>query len=197
MTERNAEERIKAFFAATNWRKELETLRDILLDCGLTEDFKWRSPCYTVNDGNVATLWGFKEDFALAFFKGVLLTDTDHMLVAPGDNSRSVRMARFVSLKDVVEREEALRPFILEAIENEKNGLKVDFGDGELDHPAELTSAFEADPRLKHAFEELTPGRWRGYLINILQARKSETRTARIEKYASRILEGKGLHDRP
>ncbi|TDH34245.1 hypothetical protein E2A64_16350 [Pseudohoeflea suaedae] len=192
-----ARERIETFFAATNWRKELEALRAILLDCGLSEDFKWRSPCYTVNDGNVATLWGFKEDFALSFFKGVLLTDRNKMLVAPGDNSRSVRMARFVSLKEVVEREDALRSFILEAMENEKAGLKVDLGDGELDYPAELTAAFEADPKLQRAFEALTPGRRRGYLLTFLQARKPETRTARIEKHASRILEGKGLHDRP
>lgn len=189
--------KVEAFFAkAGPWQKELAALRAILLDSRLTEDFKWRSPCYTFQDGNVATIWGLKESCALSFFKGVLLSDVDGILVAPGKNSRSVRMVRFTSVEQIAGMEAILKDYIREAIGAEEVGLKVDFRDGDLDLPEELVKKLEEDPDLKTAFEALTPGRQRGYVLHFSQAKQSSTRLSRIEKHRPRILVGKGLHDR-
>lgn len=182
--------------AAKKWREELEALRTILLDGPLTEDFKWRSPCYTFQDGNVATIWGLKDACALSFFKGVLLKDAADILVAPGENSRSVRMIKFTNVAEIVETETILREYVLEAVEIEKAGLKVDFKDEALGFPGELLGRLDRDPELKTAFEALTPGRQRGYVLHFSQPKQSRTRESRIEKSVQRILAGKGLHDR-
>ena len=195
MSERNA--RVEAFFAKSGpWREELFALRAILLDSQLNEEFKWRSPCYTVDGGNVATLWGLKDSCVLSFFKGVLLTDAAAILVAPGRNSRSVRMIRFTGLPEITRMQSTVKDYVLEAIAVEKAGRKVEFKKDDLDYPDELTDALDADPELKAAFEALTPGRRRGYVLHFSQARQSATRRSRIEKYAPRIHDGKGLHDR-
>lgn len=189
--------KIEAFFdQARAWREELRALRAILLECRLSEEFKWRSPCYTVQGGNVATLWGFKESCALSFFKGILLKDPQGILVAPGANSRSVRMIRLTSLREIVGQEVCLKAYIHEAIDAEKAGLKVDFRDDDLELPQELIESFDRDPLLKTAFHALTPGRQRGYVLHFSQPRQSATRVSRIEKCRLRIFEGKGLHDR-
>ncbi|WP_026987452.1 YdeI/OmpD-associated family protein [Fodinicurvata fenggangensis] len=189
--------RVGAFFTkAGKWREELKALRTILLDCPVSEEFKWRSPCYTFQDGNVATVWGLKENCALSFFKGVLLKDEEGILVAPGENSRSVRMVKFTSVSEIVEMEAILKDYIHEAIEVEKAGLKVDFPKDDLVFPKELTGKLEQNPDLKTAFEALTPGRQRGYVLHFSQPKQSKTRISRIEKCVPRILEGKGLHDR-
>lgn len=195
MSETNA--KVEAFFSdAKTWRKELEALRAILLESPLSEDFKWRSPCYTFQGGNVATLWGFKQDCALSFFKGVLLKDPKGILVAPGENSRSVRMVRFTGVAEIADKQPVLKDYIREAIAVEKAGLKVEFRKDDLDRPQELVERLDADPALKAAFEALTPGRQRGYILHFSQPKQSKTRVSRIEKYAPRILAGKGLHDR-
>lgn len=195
MSETNA--KVEAFFSqAKTWRQELEALRAILLECPLSEDFKWRSPCYTFQGGNVATLWGFKEDCALSFFKGVLLKDPEGILVAPGENSRSVRMVRFTGVAEIADKQPVLKDYIREAIAVEKAGLKVEFRKDDLDRPQELVERLDADPALKAAFEALTPGRQRGYLLHFSQPKQSKTRVSRIAKAAPRILDGKGLHDR-
>lgn len=189
--------RVDAFLAeATAWREEMTALRAILLDGPLAEDFKWRAPCYTYGGGNVVALWGLKEYCALAFFKGVLLKDGAGLLVAPGENSRSMRSMRFTGTAEIAATEAVIRDYIREAAEAEKAGLKVEFRNDDLAWPAELTEALEADPQLKAAFEALTPGRRRGYVLHFSQPKKAETRTSRIAKCAPRILEGKGLHDR-
>ncbi|WP_193368885.1 YdeI/OmpD-associated family protein [Pelagibius marinus] len=189
--------KVEAFFTkAKKWREELEALRAILLDCPVTEEFKWRSPCYTFQQGNVATIWGLKEGCVLSFFKGVLLKDTEGLLVAPGENSRSVRIIRFTSVPEIAEKEAVLKAYIQEAIEVEKAGLKVDFRKDDLVFPEELTVRLDEDPDLKRAFEALTPGRRRGYILYFSQPKQSKTRASRIEKCAPRILDGKGLHDR-
>jgi uncharacterized protein YdeI (YjbR/CyaY-like superfamily) len=189
--------KVDAYFSNTEkWREELETLRRILLDCPVTEEFKWRSPCYTFQKGNVVTIWGFKEYCVLSFFKGVLLKDTEGILVAPGENSRSVRMVKFTSVPEIVEMEAVLKDYVHEAIEVEKAGQKVDFRKDDLVLPRELISKLDKNPDLRAAFEALTPGRQRGYTLYFSQPKQSRTRLSRIEKYVPRILEGKGLHDR-
>ncbi|MBD1545974.1 YdeI/OmpD-associated family protein [Roseibium aggregatum] len=187
----------EAFFAEANrWQAELKALRDILRDCPVTEDFKWRSPCYTFEGRNVATIWGLKDACALSFFKGVLLKDPQGILTAPGENSRSVRMIRFTSLAEITLKEAILKDYIQEAVEAEKAGLKVDLPKDDLSYPEELLERLESDPALQTAFEALTPGRRRGYALHISGAKQSATRHARIDKHAPRILAGKGLHDR-
>ena len=195
MTE--ADPKVEAFFAeAKRWREELSALREILLGCPVTEEFKWRSPCYTFQGGNVATVWGLKDACTLSFFKGVLLKDPAGILVAPGENSRSVRVAKFTDLTDIVDATDTIRSYVDEAVEVEKVGLKVELRADDFELPAELTDRLDADPALQAAFEALTPGRRRGYALYFSQPKQSRTRTARIDKSAARILEGKGLHDR-
>jgi uncharacterized protein YdeI (YjbR/CyaY-like superfamily) len=189
--------RVEAFFTkAGPWREELAALRAILLDSPLTEQFKWRSPCYTWRGGNVATIWGFKDDCVIGFFKGVLLKDPDGVLAAPGENSRSVRIMRFRSIPEIVGSQAALRAFIQNAVEVEAAGLKVDLPKDDLELPEELVDRLDGDPDLREAFETLTPGRRRGYVLHFSQPKHSATREARIAKCAPRILEGKGMQDR-
>lgn len=187
----------EAFFARDGrWRDELAALRAILLACPVAEDFKWRSPVYTAHGGNVATVWGLKDNAALSFFKGVLLKDPENILVAPGENSRSVRMVKFTGLAEITAMEAVLKDYIREAVENEKAGRKVDFPKDDLDYPEELADRLDSDPDFRTAFEALTPGRQRGWVLHFSGAKQSATRASRIEKAAPRILAGKGMHDR-
>ncbi len=189
--------KLEAFFAEPGrWQAELAALRSILLDCGLTEEFKWSSPCYTIDGGNVALLWGFKDSATLGFFKGVLLADPQNLLIAPGENSRSSRVLRFTSLEEIAGQDNLIRSYIREAVELEKAGVKVELPKDDLLYPEELMAALEADPDLRLAFEALTPGRRRGYVLHFSQPKQSATRQARIAKNRDRILAGKGMHDR-
>lgn len=189
--------RLDAFFSdLKDWREELLALRKILLDCGLLEAFKWSSPVYTWDDANVAIIWGFKDRAALGFFKGVLLKDPDGILEAPGENSRSSRVANFTSLAEVERADATLRKYIAEAIEVEKKGLSVDLPKNDLDYPEELVAKLDEDEAFRTAFESLTPGRRRGWVLHFSGAKQSKTRAGRIEKAAPAILEGKGMHDR-
>lgn len=189
--------KVEAFFAKNGkWQNELAALRAILLECPVAEDFKWRSPVYTAHGGNVATVWGLKDNAALSFFKGVLLNDPQGILVAPGDNSRSVRMVKFTSVAEIAATKNALKDFIHEAVENEKAGRKVDFPKDDLKYPEELVERLDGDPDFSAAFEALTPGRRRGWVLHFSGAKQSDTRSSRIDKAAPRILAGKGMHDR-
>lgn len=179
------------------WREPMAELRRIVLESGLREESKWGVACYTWNGKNVLLLSAFKDFCCLSFFKGVLLNDPDRFLEAPGKHSQAARLAKFTARRDVLEQEPLLRSFIHEAIEAEKAGLKVDFKEKDaLELPDELLETFAANPELEEAFRELTPGRQRGYVLYFSGARQSQTRLSRIEKYAPRILEGKGIHDR-
>jgi uncharacterized protein YdeI (YjbR/CyaY-like superfamily) len=189
--------RVEAFFAeARGWRDELEALRAILRGFPVVETFKWRSPCYTYCNANVATVWGFKDYCALSFFKGALLKDDEGVLVAPGPDSRSVRVIRFTSVEEIARKQSVVKCLIREAIEVEKAGRKVEFRNDVLVLPKELTARLAQDPAFRAAFEALTPGRQRGYSLHFSRPRQSATRVSRIEKCAPRILAGKGLHDR-
>jgi uncharacterized protein YdeI (YjbR/CyaY-like superfamily) len=178
------------------WQDELTELRRIILDSELTEDVKWRVPCYTLGGKNVLFIGPFKEAAVLSFVKGVLLKDPKKILIQQTENSQSVRIIRFTSVGEIRKLEPAIKAFIEEAIENEKGGLKVKLKTtSEFKVPQELQAKFKESPALKTAFRSLTPGRQRAYLLHFAGAKQSKTREARIEKHAKRILEGKGLDD--
>lgn len=182
--------------SAEKWQEEMALLRKILLDCPLMEEYKWKQPCYSFQKSNVVIIGPFKDSVVLGFFKGALLSDPENVLVKPGDNSQSTRMFRFTSVKQILELESTIKAYVYEAIEVEKSGLKIELKKTEdYNIPEELTAQFKKDPNLKEAFSKLTPGRKRAYLLHFSEAKQSATRTARIEKYTSRILKGKGIND--
>lgn len=185
------------FFSNINkWKKELEYLRMIALDCNLTEEFKWQMPCYAFQKSNIAMLGNFKEYCALSFFKGALLKDENCILDKPGKNTQSARIIRFTDLNQIIEMEPMLKALILEAIEVEKSGVKVDFKKiEEFTIPEEFEIKMNEIPALKSAFEALTPGRQRAYIMYFSDSKQSKTRESRIEKYMQRILDGKGIND--
>jgi uncharacterized protein YdeI (YjbR/CyaY-like superfamily) len=178
------------------WRKEFTKLREIIVACDLTEDLKWGQPCYSFDGKNVILMHGFKEYCAVLFPKGALLKDPRGVLIQQTKHVQSARQIRFTSLADVVKADKTLKAYIREAIEVEKAGLKVPFKrTKDFEMPEELESKLEESRALKEAFEALTPGRQRGYLLYFAQAKKAETRQARVAKNIPRILEGLGLDD--
>lgn len=184
------------FNKAGKWQKEIEALRKIVLDCDLVEELKWGCPCYTFQKKNIVLIHVFKEYCALLFFKGSLLKDPKGILVQQTKNVQAARQIRFTNLGEIVKLKKSLKDYIYNAIEVEESGLKVDLKKtGEFNMPEEFRSKLDAMPRLKTAFDSLTPGRQRGYLLYFSQAKQSKTREARVEKYVRHILEGKGLDD--
>lgn len=180
-----------------SWQEELKLLRIIMLESGLTEEVKWSVPCYTFQDRNILIVSAFKDYCSVSFFKGTLLQDEKGLLEKPGENSQAARLFKFTSVRQIIESEPYIKAYIHEAIEIEKSGQKVDFRQkDELDLPEELQYRMEEDPELKEAFEALTPGRQRGYVLYFSAPKQSKTRESRIEKYIPKILEGKGFHDR-
>ncbi|PFI98981.1 YdeI/OmpD-associated family protein [Priestia megaterium] len=181
---------------AKKWKEEYETLRKIVLDCELTEDFKWVNPCYTFEKKNVVLMHGFKEYCALLFPKGSLLQDSHGILIQQTENVQGARQIRFTNVQEIVEKEAILKAYIYEAIEVEKAGLKVKAKKPEeLIIPEELQHKFDEIPALKTAFTTLTPGRQRAYILYFSGAKQSKTRESRIEKCIPNILTGKGLND--
>jgi len=179
----------------TKWREEFETLRTIILDFELDEGVKWYQPCYTLQDKNVVLIHGFKEYFALMFFKGALLKDRRGILATPGQH-QATRQIRFTSLREIGEKEAIVKAYIREAIEVEKAGLKVKLKKtAEFRVPDEFQKKLDEIPALKTAFAALTPGRQRNYIYHISQPKQSKTREARVEKCMPLILSGKGLND--
>ncbi|MFX0055307.1 MAG: YdeI family protein [Promethearchaeota archaeon] len=182
---------------AKEWQEEFEKLRLIILDCGLTEELKWGKPCYTFQKSNIVIIQGFKEYCALLFFKGALLKDANGILIKPGESTQAGRQIRFTNSQQVAEMEPILKDYIHEAIEVEKAGLKVDFkSTTEFKIPGEFQSKLDEIPDLKTAFDALTPGRQRAYILYFSQPKQSKTRNSRVEKYMQQILNGKGLNDR-
>jgi uncharacterized protein YdeI (YjbR/CyaY-like superfamily) len=185
------------FFAkATKWQKEYEKLRIIVLECGLSEELKWGVTCYTFQKNNIVLMHGFKDYCALLFHKGVLLNDDNGILIQQTENVQSARQIRFSNIQEIDELAPTIKAYIYEAIEVEKAGLKVDFKKTkEFNIPEEFQKALDVNPDLKSAFEALTPGRKRGYLLYFSQAKQSKTRISRIEKCMVKILNGLGLND--
>ena len=187
----------QALSDSPRWRQETDALRDILLECGLTEELKWRQPCYTADGKNICIIQGMKAFVALLFFKGALLKDPDGVLERQGLHSRSGFRMRFTSPGDVARMAGSVRAYACEAVEVEKAGLKVEAGKLlDLAYPEELLDRLDDDPDFKLAFDGLTPGRQRGYLLHFSGAKQSKTRATRIERCRPRILEGKGIRDR-
>jgi uncharacterized protein YdeI (YjbR/CyaY-like superfamily) len=182
---------------ATNWHDEFVELRRISLDCGLTEELKWRLPCYTYENNNIVIIQGFKEYCALMFFKGALLKDANHILIKMGKHTQAGRQIRFTNVQEIEEMEPILKAYIYEAIEVEKAGLEVKYKKtSDYKIPEEFQKKLDEIPALKRAFEALTPGRQRAYIIYFSQPKQSKTRESRVEKSVQQILAGKGLNDR-
>ena len=180
---------------AKKWQKELAKLRMIVLDCPLTEEVKWRNPCYTFQKSNIVLIHAFKEYCALLFFKGALLKDAKSILIRPG-NMQAARQIRFTNFQEIVAMEAVLKVYIHEAIEVEKAGLKVKFKKtAEFAVPEEFQNKLDDIPALKTAFAALTPGRQRAYILYFSAAKQSKTRESRVEKCRRQILNGKGLND--
>ncbi|WP_420631611.1 YdeI/OmpD-associated family protein [Candidatus Leptofilum sp.] len=180
-----------------NWPDVLVKLRAILLETDLTEEVKWSVPCYTFDGKNILLMSALKKYVVLGFFKGVLLKDPHGVLIQSTPNMQAERQLRFTTVQQVVELESVIKAYVQEAIEVEKTGLEVEYKKtSEFNMPDELQTIFDEDPAFREAFEALTPGRQRGYLLHFSKAKQSKTRTSRIEKCMPQIFEGIGLHDR-
>ena len=178
------------------WQDELQMLRRIILTSPLTEEVKWRVPVYTLDGKNVLFLGSMNECCVLSFIKGVLMKDPKRILIQQTEESQSVRIIRFTNVREIEQMESTLKAYIGEAIEVEKSGLKVKLKTiTERKIPDELQTQFNKSPGLKKAFQSLTPGRQRAYLLYIGGAKQSQTREARVMKHLPRILQGKGLDD--
>jgi len=179
---------------AKKWRDEFEELRMVCLDCGLTEELKWGKPCYRYQESNIVLIHGFKGYCALLFFKGALLKDPSGILIQQTENVQAARQIRFTNVREIVEMERTLKAYIKEA--KEKAGLEVGYKKtSEFAIPEEFENRLVESPALKKAFDALTPGRQRGYLLYFSAAKQSKTREARVEKCVQQILNGKGLND--
>ena len=178
------------------WQESYQKLRTIILSTGLTEELKWGCPCYTYKGANVVLIHGFKEYCALLFHKGVLLKDSKKILIQQTENVQSARQMRFTGIREVESLEATIKNYVFEAIEVEKAGLKVEFKKTmEFNMPEEFKTYLDGDAELKDAFESLTPGRQRGYLLHFAQPKQAKTRVSRIEKAIPHIFDGKGLND--
>lgn len=181
---------------ATKWQAEFEKLRTIILDCHLTEELKWGKPCYLFENRNIVLIHGFKEYCAILFFKGSLLKDPNNILVQQTENVQAARQVRFTNIQEIVDIEPILKVYISEAIEIEKSGLEVNFKKNtEFKIPEEFQKKLDEIPALKTAFESLTPGRQRAYILYFSAPKQIKTRELRVEKYTQQILYGKGLND--
>ncbi|WZY36742.1 YdeI family protein [Bacillus sp. FSL W8-1122] len=180
---------------AKKWKEEYKKLREIILDCDLTEEFKWMHPCYTFENKNIVLIHGFKDYCALLFHKGALLKDAHGILIQQTENVQAARQIRFTNIEEIIEKELILKDYIDEAIAVEKAGLKVNQDNTNLNIPEELQNKFDEMPALKTAFEALTPGRQRAYILYFSGAKQPKTRAARVEKYVQKILDGLGLKD--
>lgn len=197
MTSGNMNPKVDEYLSnVKQWRDEFQTLRAIILDCELIEEFKWGVPCYTFEGKNIVLIHGFKEYCAILFVKGSLLKDTRGILVQQTQNVQAGRQIRFTGVAQIVSMEAVLKDYIREAVEIEKAGLEVDFKKNtEFAIPDEFQFKLDEDPALKAAFEALTPGRQRGYLLYFSAPKQAKTREARVGKFLQQILDGKGLDD--
>jgi uncharacterized protein YdeI (YjbR/CyaY-like superfamily) len=184
------------FKESKQWQRELKKLRMIILDCELTEELKWGKPCYTFQKSNIVLIHEFKDYCAVLFFKGALLTDADGVLVQQTENVQAGRQIRFTSVGQINKMEGILKAYVRDAVEVEKAGLKVDYKrTSEFLIPEEFQNKLDEIPALKTAFNALTPGRQRGYILYFSAPKQSKTRESRVEKCLQQIFNGKGLND--
>ncbi len=185
------------FHKAKKWQAELEQLRRIVLDCALIEELKWGVPCYTFQGSNIALIHVFKEYCAVLFVKGALLQDASRLLIQQTEHTQAARQMRFTTVQEILKLEPSLKAYLLEALEVEKAGLKVNYKKtAEFIVPEEFQAKLAELPDLKTAFEALTPGRQKAYLLYFSAPKQAKTRLARVEKCIPQILLGKGLDDR-
>jgi uncharacterized protein YdeI (YjbR/CyaY-like superfamily) len=183
---------------AKKWQKETDKLRKIVLDCDLTEEVKWGKPCFTYQKKNVAIVVPLKDTCALLFFKGALLNDPKRILQKIGEHTQAGRWIKFTSLKEITVRQSILRNYIYEAIEIEESGKKVTLRKAaECPVPEELQARLDAAPKLRAAFEALTPGRRKSYIFHVSAAKQVKTRAARAERCVPMILSGRGFREPP
>lgn len=188
--------KVDFYFTKEKWQEEIRKLRMIILDCGLTEELKWGCPCYTFQASNVVLIHTFKEYCALLFIKGILLNDTNGVLIQQTPNVQAARQIRFTSVHQIIEMQAMLKSYIYRAIELEKAGLKVDLKKvSDFTIPKEFKDKLDEVQVLKNAFNALTPGRQRAYILHFSAPKQSKTRQARVEKCIQQILNGKGLND--
>ncbi len=178
------------------WQDEMRALRTILENAKLSEHLKWQKPCYCYEGANVAIIQPFKSCLALMFFKGTLLKDKKKLLVDNGPNSRSAKRMEFRSVTDIKSHKSDILAYIVEAVNIEKNGLKVQTETKQKPMPQELLDFFKKDSQFKNAFEALTPGRQRSYILHFSEAKQSATRVSRIERCLPKIFQGKGFNER-
>lgn len=197
MSERQTSLKVDAYLdRAKSWRAEFERLRAILLTTELTEDLKWGHPCYSLNGANIVLMHGFKDYCALLFFKGALIDDPESVLVQQTGNVQAARQMRFTALDEIDRMDNVIKAHVQKAIDVEKSGAKVQFKKAEqFDVAEEFQARLDGDPALKQAFEALTPGRRKAYLLHFSGAKQSKTRQSRVEKCIPQILAGKGLDD--
>jgi uncharacterized protein YdeI (YjbR/CyaY-like superfamily) len=181
---------------AKQWREEFEKLRRIVLECGLTEEMKWGHPCYTFEKSNIVLIHGFKEYCAVLFFKGALLKDPKRILIQQTENVQAARQIRFTHVREIVKMKPILKAYINEAIAVDRAGLEVSYKKtSQFRMTEEFQRRLDEMPPLKTAFNALTPGRQRGYLLYFSAPKQSKTRESRVEKCVPQILNGKGLND--
>lgn len=178
------------------WQAAYRALRPLVLGCGLVEELKWGKPCYTLDGANVLLMHGFKHYCALLFHKGALLPDPAGILVQQTENVQAARQIRFTDAAQIAPLKSTLKTYIRAAIDVEKAGLRIDFKkSSDFAVAAEFRARLDADRALKAAFEALTPGRQKGYLLYFSGAKQAKTREARVEKCIPKILDGLGLDD--
>lgn len=183
------------FSKEQRWHDEIESLRTIVLECGLTETLKWGVPCYTLDENNVVLIHVFKEYCALLFFKGALLKDSNNILVQQTNNVQAARQIRFIDNQLIIKIKSVIKAYIHQAIEVEKAGLKVILKKTLESVPDEFQTQLDSNAKLRTAFDALTPGRRRAYVLHFTAPKQSKTRTSRVDKCLQRILSGKGLDD--
>ncbi len=178
------------------WRDLLTELRALILETGLTEEIKWGVPCYTDKGKNILIISAFKDYCCVSFFKGTLLKDEPNLLVKQGENVQAARLFKIRSNEDLERLRPYIKPYVFEAIEIERSGKEVKKKKtSDYNVPEELIAEFKNDHNFKEAFESLTPGRQKGYLLYFSSAKQAKTRTDRILKYKDKIFDGKGFHD--
>ena len=185
------------FTKASKWQEEYSELRMLILDSGLTEELKWGCPCYTIEKTNIVLIHGFKNYCALLFMQGALLKDAKGILIQQTENVQSARQMRFTNIQEILKSKSTIKAYIKEAVKIDKAGLKVELKKTtEYKIPVEFKTVLDDMPELKTAFQSLTSGRQRGYLLYFSTAKQSKTRENRIEKCVQQILDGKGLEDK-
>ncbi|MBF6601590.1 MAG: YdeI/OmpD-associated family protein [Sphingorhabdus sp.] len=197
MTQKQNNPEVEKLLNKPQWQEEREKLRALILECELEESVKWGKLCYSYQGSNAVIIFAMKDYCAIGFFKGALLEDDKNMLVKPGEHSQAMRQMRFSGLQEIIDSESIIKAYIAKAIQAEKDGLEVDFDAKEnLTYPDELVDILDGEPELAEAFDTLTPGRRRGYILHFSDAKQSKTRIARIEKSREKILKGKGYNER-